>query len=101
MDQPPSVSVIVPFRDAEKYLGDAIASIDAQTYPNWELLLVDDGSANASSRFARDLAHRFPKKVRYLEHGGHRNKGVAASRNLGVEAARFKYVALLDADDVW
>ena len=101
MGQPPSVSIVVPFRDAEKYLRDAIASIDAQTYRNWELLLVDDGSADASSWFARDLACRFPKKIRYLEHGGHRNKGVAASRNLGVEAARFKYVALLDADDVW
>jgi glycosyltransferase involved in cell wall biosynthesis len=73
----------------------------AQSYPHWELMLVDDGSSDASATIARRYADRDPKRVRYLEHPGHVNKGMSASRNLGLRDARGKYLALLDADDVW
>jgi glycosyltransferase involved in cell wall biosynthesis len=97
----PLVSVVVIFRDAERFLDDAIASIFSQTYSNWELLLVDDGSADTSSSGARRWAEPHPDRVRYLEHRDHVNLGMSASRNLGIRHARGVYLAFLDADDVW
>jgi glycosyltransferase involved in cell wall biosynthesis/SAM-dependent methyltransferase len=97
----PLVSVVAIFLNAERFLAEAIQSVIAQTYPTWELLLVDDGSSDGSSAIARGLADREPNRVRYLEHPGHRNQGMSASRNLGLHHARGEYLALLDADDVW
>ena len=96
----PTVSVITIFLDAERFLEDALASVFAQEYDNWELLLVDDGSTDRSTEIARAAAADDPR-VRYLEHPGHENRGMSAARNLGLRRARGRYVALLDADDVW
>jgi len=95
------VSCIVNFLNTEEFLGEAIESVLAQTHENLELLLVDDGSTDGSTKIARRYAERAPQKVRYLEHEGHENKGAAASRNLGMSEARGEYIALLDSDDVW
>jgi glycosyltransferase involved in cell wall biosynthesis len=73
----------------------------AQTYDSWELMLVDDGSADGSTDIALRYAKQYPKKVRYFEHDGHQNRGASASRNLGISHAKGHYVAFLDADDVW
>jgi glycosyltransferase involved in cell wall biosynthesis len=97
----PLVSVITIFLDAERFLAEAIASVRAQTYPNWELVLVDDGSTDASSRIARDYAAREPGRVRVVEHPNHENRGMSASRNLGIAESRGDLIALLDADDVY
>ena len=98
---PPAVSVVVIFLDEEAFLEEAVESVLAQTYRDWELLLVDDGSTDRSPAIARSYAARRPGRVRYLEHPGHENRGMSATRNLGVTHARGRYVALLDADDVW
>lgn len=95
------VSVIIIFLNAEKYLEEAISSVFAQSYVHWELLLCDDGSSDASTAIAKRFAAKSPGRVRYLEHPGHQNRGMSATRNLGVAHARGVYVALLDADDVW
>jgi len=95
------VSVIIIFLNSEKFLREAIESVFAQTYGNWELLLVDDGSTDASTAIARHCAAQHSPKVSYLEHAGHQNKGACAARNLGVYQAKGKYIALLDSDDVW
>jgi glycosyltransferase involved in cell wall biosynthesis len=95
------VSGIIIFLNEEKYLREAIASVFAQTYPNWELLLVDDGSTDASTSIAKQYAAQYPGKVRYLEHCKHQNRGMSASRNLGIAHANGDFVAFLDADDVW
>ena len=95
------VSVIVPFLNAHPFLEEAVASVLGQTYADWELLLVDDGSTDPGTQIARELAAAHPARIRYLEHPGHRNLGVCASRNLAVREARGDLVALLDADDVW
>ena len=100
MDRP-LVSIVTIFLDAERYLAEAIASVLGQTYDNWELLLVDDGSRDGSSRLAREWAAREPARVRCLEHPGHANRGKSSSRNLGIEQARGAYVTFLDADDVF
>lgn len=95
------VSVIIIFLDEERFLPEAIESVLAQTHPHWELLLVDDGSTDRSTGIARTHATREPGRIRYLEHEAHANHGMSAARNLGLRRARGKYVAFLDADDVW
>jgi len=101
MTRTPLVSVVAIFLNAERFLEEAIGSVLAQRYPNWELLLVDDGSTDGSSAIARRHAERDPSRIRYLEHPGHRNLGMSAARNLGFQHAGGIYLALLDADDVW
>jgi glycosyltransferase involved in cell wall biosynthesis len=95
------VSAIIIFLNAERYLEEAIGSVLAQTYPNWELLLVDDGSTDGSTAIARRYAAQHPERIRYLEHPGHQNRGMSATRNLGIRSARGRYIAFVDADDVW
>jgi glycosyltransferase involved in cell wall biosynthesis len=101
MAEQPRASVITIFLNAERFLGEAIESVLAQTCHNWELLLVDDGSSDASTLIAREYVARFPGRIRYLEHAGHQNRGKSASRNLGIRNARGEYVTFLDADDVF
>jgi glycosyltransferase involved in cell wall biosynthesis len=97
----PMVSVVIIFLDAAQFLEEAIAGVLAQGYVDWELLLVDDGSTDASTEIAALHVARDPARIRYLAHAGHENRGTAASRNLGVREARGHYLAFLDADDVW
>jgi glycosyltransferase involved in cell wall biosynthesis len=101
MKPKPLVSIITNFFNAEKYFEEAIESVFAQTYNNWELLLVDDGSTDGSTAIALRYAQQCSEKVRYLEHEGHVNRGRCAARNLGIEKARGEYIAFLDADDVY
>lgn len=101
MTRKPLVSAITIFLNGEKFIEEAIESVFAQTYDNWELLLVDDGSTDGSTAIAQRYAQQYPDKVRYLEHEGHQNRGMSATRNLGIRHAKGEYIALLDADDVW
>src|SRR4029079_1996060 len=64
-------------------------------------LLFDDASTDSSTAIARACATGNSHRVRYLEHGGHANRGMSASRNLGIEHAKGAYIGFLDADDVW
>jgi glycosyltransferase involved in cell wall biosynthesis len=95
------VSVITPFYNAERFLEEAIQSVLGQSYDNWELLLVDDGSADGGTEIACKYAARYPDRIRYVEHPGNCNMGACASRNVGIRHSQGEYVALLDADDVW
>jgi glycosyltransferase involved in cell wall biosynthesis len=100
-DQDPLVSVIIIFLNEERFLEEAIESVLAQTYTRWELLLVDDGSTDRSTEIARRYAQEHPHRIVYLEHPQHANRGMSASRNLGVRNARGTYIAYLDGDDAW
>lgn len=97
----PLVTVVTIFLDAAPFLHEAIESVRAQTYTAWELVLVDDGSTDGSSALARACADADPSRIRYVHHDGHENRGMSASRNLGVRSARGSFIAFLDADDVW
>lgn len=97
----PQVTVIVIFRDEERFLPEALGSVIAQTYDAWELLLVDDGSTDASAMIAKDRAVGNPGRIHYLTHSDGGNHGMSASRNLGLAHAGGEYIAFLDADDVW
>src|SRR5215469_15347588 len=101
MSNQPLVSIVVIFCNASCFLREAIDSIFAQTYNNWELLLVDDGSSDGSTAIAYRCSERHRRRVRYLQHSGHANRGMSASRNLGIRNARGAYIAFLDADDAW
>lgn len=97
----PLVSIVLIFLNEGRFIEEAIDSVLTQTYTAWELFLVDDGSTDESSVIAQNYAQRWPGKIYYLEHPNHANRGMSASRNLGIHHARGKYVAFLDADDVW
>jgi glycosyltransferase involved in cell wall biosynthesis len=97
----PLISIITCFFNAEKFFEEAIQSVLAQTYTNWELLLVDDGSTDSSTQIAKRYAEKKSGKVSYLEHECHQNRGKSASRNLGIRHAKGEYIAFLDADDIF
>ena len=92
-EEHPLVSVIIPVHDGARYLRAALDSVFAQTYRSFEVIVVDDGSADDSGV----IAQSFPE-VRYIHQP---NQGVAAARNHGIEAARGEFLAFLDQDDVW
>ena len=100
MTTTPTVSVVLIFYNGEPFLDEAIRSVREQTFPDWELLLVDDGSTDGSTGTARRHAAELPERIRYLEHPGHANLGMSAARNLGFAHAAGRYVTILDADDV-
>jgi len=96
----PLVSVITIFFEAERFLDEAIRSVLAQTYEEWELILVDDGSTDGGGAIARAHANEDPR-IRSVTHEHGANRGMSASRNVGLGEARGDLVAFLDADDVW
>lgn len=90
------VSIVVPVYNAEKYIRQTVDCVLRQTYKNWELLLVDDGSLDGSVAVMKSIPD---ERIRVLEYG---EGGCAAlARNMGVEAAQGRYLAFLDADDLW
>ena len=98
----PLISVIMIFRNAERFIREAIESAIRQSYPQLELLLIDDGCADRS----RDIAAHYAstqtgREVRLLSHAGRLNLGMSASRRLGIAKASGQLVAFLDADDKW
>jgi glycosyltransferase involved in cell wall biosynthesis/peptidoglycan/xylan/chitin deacetylase (PgdA/CDA1 family) len=94
------VSVVMCFLDAERFIAEAIESVFDQQHPEWELVLVNDGSNDRSGEIARRYERRHPDRVRYVEHGEGRNLGKSASRNAGVAASEGPLVMFFDADDV-
>lgn len=95
------VSAIIPVLNGERFLAEAIESVIAQSYQNWELLIVDDGSTDRSQEIAQSYSDHFPKKISCIQHPGHKNRGLPASRNLGASRSRGEFLAFLDCDDVW
>lgn len=94
------VSIIVPVYNADKYIEMTVSTVLAQTYDNWELLLVDDGSTDKSGEIIARLAKEDETgRVKVLlpkEHGT-----AAGARNYGLKHAVGRYIAFLDADDLW
>ncbi len=95
--QPPLVSVIMPAYNAASFIGAALESILSQTYPNLEVLVVDDGSTDCTADVVLQFAARDPRIILLRQ----LNKGVAAARNAAIHAARGAFIAPIDSDDVW
>lgn len=90
------VSVVIPSYERAGFIGRAIESVLAQTYQDFEILVVDDGSADGT----RDVVSSFrDERIRYVRH--EENKGAAAARNTGISDAKGEYIAFLDSDDEW
>lgn len=89
------VSVIVPIFNAEKFISRCIESVLAQTYINWELILVDDGSSDNSLNLCFEIA-RLDSRIRVFSH---ENRGVTATRKVGWQNSLGKWVVFVDADD--
>jgi len=97
-EKKPLVSVIIPCYNGEKFIGEAIDSVLNQTYQNWELIIVDDGSTDNS----KDIILKYTtinNKITLTEHKC--NKGIAKTKNAGIANTRGKYIAFLDQDDIW
>ena len=94
----PLVSVIMPAYNAEKYIEEAIRSVLSQTYTNWKLLILDDGSTDRTAELAERFANA-DTRIRLLRNP--QNMGVARTRNRGFDMANGDWAALLDSDDVW
>lgn len=93
-----TVSIITPLHNAEAFVAETISSVLAQSYQDWELIIIDDVSGDQSV----DIVERFLeqdariKLIRLTE-----NSGAAVARNTGIEAAKGRYIAFLDSDDLW
>ena len=96
--QPPRVSVITPVYNSALYLEETVRSVLGQTWTDFELLLVDDGSSDDSPEIIGTLA-REDGRIRALALP--ENRGAAEARNLGIRQARGRYLAFVDSDDVW
>jgi glycosyltransferase involved in cell wall biosynthesis len=90
-----TVSVIIPVYKVENYIAATVQSVLDQTYENFELLIIDDGSPDRSVEICQQFTDPRIKIIRQ------ENRGVAAARNTGIRHAQGEYIALLDADDIW
>lgn len=100
-DSHPTISVITIFFNGERFLEEAIQSVLGQTFTDWELTLVDDGSTDRSAAIAQSYESAYPGRVRYVTHHGRVNQGMSRSRQLGIEQSTGEFIAFLDADDVY
>ncbi len=92
------VSIVMPVYNSARYLSEAIESVRQQSYPHWQLIIVDDASEDESRAIARRYA-RCDARIELVELAV--NVGAAAARNRGLERARGRYLAFLDSDDRW
>jgi glycosyltransferase involved in cell wall biosynthesis len=92
-----TVAIVTPAYNAARFLSETVASIQAQTYTAWELIIVDDGSSDNTAQLATDLACKDPR----IQVHRQPRAGVSSARNFGMSLAKSPYVAFLDADDVW
>lgn len=92
------VSIILPLYNCEKYVGHTIESVLNQDYKNWELIVMDDASTDKSLNKALEYAH---KDSRIKVYSSVTNKGVGPTRNSAIKYARGRYLAFIDADDLW
>lgn len=92
------VSIIMPTYNGSKWLKNAILSIQNQTYRNWELLVIDDGSSDNTAQIVADLV-RNDSRVRYFKN--EQNLGIQKTLNRGLDEAKGVYIARLDDDDSW
>ena len=92
------VSILIPSYNNAHYLPQAIDSALNQTFQDFEIIIIDDGSTDNTREIVERYLKRAPDKIRYIYQD---NQGLARARNTGLRHARGEYVALLDADDVW
>ena len=98
MENQPLVSIIVPCYNMEKYIADTMMSVKRQTFPNWELLVVDDVSTDKTVTIIESYGKEDSRIHWFVKE---KHTGIAASRNQAIGVAKGRFFAFLDADDVW
>lgn len=93
-----SVSIITPTFNSERFIAETILSVQAQTYKDWEMIIVDDCSTDRTAEIVASFQEK-DSRIRYLYNST--NKGSAFSRNLALQEAKGKWIAFLDSDDLW
>lgn len=94
----PTVDIIIPAYNAAHFLPMALESVIAQTFSDWRILLVDDGSKDQTPEVARMYKERLGEKLTYIRQ---ENRGLPAARNAAIRQGNAPFLALLDADDIW
>lgn len=94
------VSIVMPVYNMERFISQALDSVLAQTYKNYELIIIDDGSSDDSKRIIKKYIKNFENSVSII-YLYQKNQGVACARNTGIRSSSGEYIALLDPDDVW
>jgi glycosyltransferase involved in cell wall biosynthesis len=97
----PRVSVFIASYNHAPFIRECLDSILAQTYQDFEIVIVDDGSTDDSHEILMDYQRRFPEIIRYLWHPGHANKGISITCNLALENTKGEYLAWTGSDDIW
>jgi glycosyltransferase involved in cell wall biosynthesis len=92
------ISIVIPLYNKEEYIERVLKCIENQTFKNWECIIVDDGSTDASARIVKEYILNRGKQWRYFHQ---ENMGQAYARNVGIELSEGRYIAFLDADDLW
>ena len=92
------VSIITPAYNSEKYIAETILSVIAQSYQNWEMLIVDDCSSDKTAEIVSSFMEK-DSRIKYFYNST--NKGSAFSRNIALQKAKGKWIAFLDSDDLW
>lgn len=97
----PKVSVVVVNYNQGRYVRSAVESILGQTFTDFEVILVDDGSRDGSIEIIRDLVTKHPEKLQFYNHPNHQNLGISRTYALGIGKTQSSYIAFLEADDRW
>lgn len=92
------ISVVIPLYNKSEFVLDALNSVVAQTFRNWECIIIDDGSSDGSKQIVQEFIAIHPGRWTLFSQV---NQGPSAARNVGISAAKGKYIAFLDADDFW
>ncbi len=95
----PLVSICIPAYNADKFISKALSSVREQSFTDWEIIIVEDGSKDNTEKMVTEIADKIQQPVHFHRH--EKNMGLPATRNSGIKKAAGKYVALLDADDYW
>lgn len=92
------VSIITPSYNTAKFIGETIRSVQAQNYPNWEMIIVDDCSTDSTDEVVAEY-QKADERIRYFKN--EKNSGAAVSRNKALREAKGRWMAFLDSDDLW
>ena len=92
------VSIITPSYNSAKFIAETIQSVQNQTYPNWEMIIVDDGSSDETESVVLNIIQ---KDNRIQFHKLSQNSGPGVARNFAIQQAKGNYIAFLDSDDLW
>lgn len=91
------ISIVIPTYNAESFIKETIESVLKQTHTEWELIIIDDGSTDSTA----DIIQEYVEKDSRIKYYYQTNAGVSTARNKGINLSKGKYIAFLDADDIW